>query len=48
MMKPMIENMLSVEPVTSRPISTPISESGSVIMMAMGWMKEPNCEARMM
>ena len=46
MMKPMIEKMLSVEPMIRRPSSTPMSESGSVIMMAIGCRKEPNCEAR--
>ena len=45
MMKPMIEKMLSVVPVNSSASSTPISDSGSDTMIAIGCMKLPNCDA---
>jgi len=47
MMKPMMENMLSVEPVTSSASITPTSVKGSEAMMAIGCRKLANCDARM-
>ena len=47
MMKPMTEKMLIVDPVARRPTSTPLMESGRLVMIATGCTKEPNCEARM-
>ena len=47
MMKPIIENMLSVVPVRSSARKTPISENGSDAMIATGWIKLANWEARM-
>ena len=46
MMKPMMEKMLSVERKTMSASTTPISDIGSDIMIATGWMKLPNWEAR--
>ena len=46
MMKPMMEKMFSVERARISATTTPISASGSDIMIATGWMKLPNCEAR--
>ena len=38
--------MLMVEPITSRPSITPMSESGSDSMIANGSRNEPNCTTR--
>ena len=46
MMKPMIEKILSVVPVTRSARKTPISENGSDAMIATGWVKLANCDAR--
>ena len=46
MMKPIIENRLSVVPVRSSARNTPISENGSDAMMANGCVKLANCDAR--
>ena len=46
MIRPIMLMMLSVSPVASRATATPTSESGSESMMASGWVKLPNCEAR--
>ena len=43
-----VSGLLIVLPVTSRPTSTPISDSGSAAMMAKGCANEPNCDARTM
>ncbi|MNT05147.1 hypothetical protein D3C72_1397560 [compost metagenome] len=48
MMKPMIENMFSVERNSSSAANTPTSVSGSEVMIAIGWKKLANCEARIM
>ena len=48
MMKPMIENMLSVERQAIRASITPINDSGNEAMIDMGWMKLRNCEAKIM
>ncbi len=45
-MKPMMEKMLSVERAAISASTTPISDKGSDIMIATGWMKLANCEAR--
>jgi hypothetical protein len=42
---PITEKMFSVLPVTSSATSTPISDSGSDTMIAIGCRKLPNCEA---
>ena len=46
MMKPMIEKILSVVPVSSSARNTPISENGSDAMIATGCVKLANCDAR--
>ncbi|MNC94093.1 hypothetical protein D3C83_108630 [compost metagenome] len=46
MMKPMMEKMLRVERKKMSARTTPISDIGSDIMIATGWMKLPNWEAR--
>ncbi len=48
MMKPIIENMFSVERHASSASTTPISDSGSEAMIATGCRKLPNCDARIM
>ena len=45
MMKPITEKMFRVLPVMRRASSTPIKESGSDTMMAIGCKKLPNCDA---
>ena len=44
--KPIIDRMLSVVLVNSSASSTPISVNGSEAMIATGWVKLANCEAR--
>ena len=44
--KPIIDRMLSVVPVSSNASSTPINVNGSEAMIASGWVKLANCEAR--
>ena len=46
MMKPIIEKMLSVVPVSSSARNTPMSENGSDAMIASGCVKLANCDAR--
>ena len=46
MMKPIIEKMLSVVPVSSSARNTPISDNGSDTMIATGCRKLANCDAR--
>ena len=38
--------MLRVSRVKSRARATPTRESGSESMIESGWVKDPNCEAR--
>ncbi len=46
MITPIMLMMLKVPRVTMSPSMTPIRERGSDSMMASGWRKLPNCDAR--